>query len=282
MQKQYRTGVNYILLSLLLSSGLFSCKEEASDKDFLVGSWSSSKRGVHKILSLRANGSFQHEIRIEGQFTKIIKKTEKASGDWETSEGILYFTPQNSEDEINWKTGQTISFEIVELMEDTFTLKSATGKTVTWLRPKGATKKGTGNTNEMTAGLGPMVVNLSKKRPRALDRYICVDMALNLKDNDLQGRAPVIHPKVREAAIFHLSSLSFKDVNKLDKVKAVEGQLRDVLNPYMKGKISRITFNKFVVTAKQEAIEEFLDELAESAEDENEQNGNEVIQTGTF
>ena len=45
-------------------------------------------------------------------------------------------------------------------------------------------------------------------------------------------------------------------------------ELRDVLNPYLNGELLEVDFNKFTLTGRKEAVENFLAEYEAQAEGE--------------
>lgn len=242
---------------------LCNCSSEPTEKDFIVGTWRASKRGVHRIMTLRANGSWQAEVRIEGRFAKIIKKKQKADGRWEYKQGALILTPESSVADSDWQEGTPQVYEVLELDKETLTIKPPVGPKVEFKKSLSKAKEGQEETDEVVMNMGPVVVNLNKKRASSQGRYLCIELALVLNDPTANTSPDSLHPKIKESIIFYLSSLTYVEVNKLEKIDAIKSRLFSMLDPYLDGKLSQVNVNKFVVTAKKTAVDDFVAQYAE-------------------
>lgn len=104
-------GILMLCLCLILSA----CGEKQTDENrlILLGSWRASHMNVHTILTLRNNGSWQSEDRVEGRHTRIVEKKGKSTGRWtlESKERIV-FSVETSEEAGMWPAGSMQSFAI--------------------------------------------------------------------------------------------------------------------------------------------------------------------------
>lgn len=262
----------FLIISFIFVSSCFLGCEKEPDPDLqLVGPWRHSIRGIHRILTLRANKSWKFEVRIEGRYTKIVKKNEKATGTWSLDEGVLNLFVIKPSAEIGFEQDATVSFELLELTKDKMLLRPESGQEKEWAKVRGQKKETEVDVGEVTVKLGPMVVNLIKEKSLRKDRFLCIDLDFTLKEYESDVFEEHIHPKVRETIIFYLSSLTYKDVDKLQKIDIVKSQLGNMLNPYFHNKISRVLINKFVVTANKDAVENFFAQYNEANEAEQEE-----------
>ncbi len=273
-----------IIPCLILVSTLQSCSKEPTHNDLLIGSWRNEVRRTHHVLTFRANGSWKTESRIEGRFSKVVKRTPAINGKWEMVENRIAMVANEDSPQGKWEKEKRILFEIIELTPEILILKDPSEKMVKWLRIKSSQKK---KVEIKTVELGPIVVNLRKKKKRSADRYICINLgiALNISEAENEESIPTFHPRVREAAIFHLSSLTYNDVNKLAKINDVKKDLQYILNPYVVGGIKELLVQKVIVTSSKETVEEFLggvsseEEIEEDIEKEDQTEKTEQTKT---
>jgi flagellar basal body-associated protein FliL len=106
-----------------------------------------------------------------------------------------------------------------------------------------------------TIKLEPIIVNLNKGEVLVKDRFLCLYLELIQEPPSGQSR---VHPRVREALIMHLSSLTYPEVNTYRKLNRLSGELIDLINPYMGGTVKDLVIQNVVVTADEAAVQEFL------------------------
>ena len=228
-----------------------------SVEEMLLGSWTQYKGKAHSVFMIKAQGGWSSDIRMEGSTSRIIEKRGSASGTWQVDGKQIVITVVDSTIEDLWERGKTIFCEIVELNKDIMTLKYPDGKVQTWNRAK--IKKGPDAVElPRVIKIKPLVVNLNKIRSHDKDRYLCLDLELNLKDALPDAPIPILHPRAREAMILFLSSLIYKDVKTLDGVKQVVKNLEVMLNPYLDNTLDNIKINHVVISSTMDKVDEFL------------------------
>jgi flagellar basal body-associated protein FliL len=255
-----------VLKIILLASLLCACSNEPKIDEQLLGNWRTQQRHIHTILTFRANGSWQWEQKIEGQFSKIIEKKQEVEGEWAVSEGRLCMTPAESNPEAGWEKGKMVLFEIAEINQKSLKLITADGKTNLLQRVR-SKKNQDDDMEEGTTilSLGPLIVNLSKEGSRSRDRFLCVDMELVLASSEFSSPEALrkVHPRIREVILFHLSSQHYRDVKTFDKLKVVKDELFEILTPYFKEELKELNINRVMITASKEKVEWFLSEPSE-------------------
>ncbi|MBU0992224.1 MAG: flagellar basal body-associated FliL family protein [Proteobacteria bacterium] len=287
----------FFLINLTLLSG---CKSGPKVEEFLLGSWRMNQGKVHSILSFHANGSWILENRVEGKLSKIVAKKGKISGEWfytdelegglpegqgekekkdetgkkneaetEASKPKIFLVMSviaSDDEETGWQKGVTKPFEIVELNKDRLVLKGFDDMVMEWMRVSSSGK----NTDEVTGGtikasLGSIIVNLSRTQIRHKRRYLCLDVDIILEvpyeEGTLPPAPPKLHPRVREAAIFYLSSKTYQELRTVDKAQEILNELKDVLNPYLENKIQELVINTIIITTERKIVEDYENQL---------------------
>ncbi len=246
-------------LKVILLMGCFAlltgCGGKSTDGDFLLGSWRIEDQSVHHLVTFRANHTWEAEVRTEGQYSKIVKKRGGVNGTWQVDQGRLNMTTLKAAIDIGWQEGLTEVFAILEGNKTILKLQQIhTGKLKTFKRVRSRKKDGQ---KDVAAAIvmRPIVVNLSKMRAHAKDRFLCVSLALNMNDPSVPSR---VHPRVRETTLFYLSSLTYMDVNTNAKIDEVKGRLFSLLKPYMGDQFTDIDIRRVVVTTNSKKIESFL------------------------
>jgi len=161
-----------------------------------------------------------------------------------------------------WTIGETVSFEIIEITELTMKIKKSNGSIETWARVK-SQKVEEKERLARAISMKPIVVNLSKERPGSKDQYLCIELEIVFKPVGVGMALPKLHPKVRETAIFHLSSLTYSEANTMSKIGHIKDSLLNILNPYAKGQIESIAIRNIMVTSRWKSVESFLSQYAE-------------------
>lgn len=243
----------------LLFAGLAACGKQAELDNRILGTWRQQPtKGIHTILAFRNNGTFEVDQRIEGKLTKIVEKRGKASGTWEMDKAgsRLTMVTLEASPEIGWPT-RTVVYDIVEFDPLTLHLMDPGGKHENWKkirRSKSADGEGNGIANYKIA---PLVVNLAPSKNPSHRRYkwICTEIDILLNNYDISAG---LHPQVHEKAIFFLNAKTYGDLNTQDKLQSAAQELKDLLNPYLDGRISNLSFQNTIVTGRMEAMDEFL------------------------
>ncbi|RJP82187.1 MAG: hypothetical protein C4522_03690 [Desulfobacteraceae bacterium] len=268
------TTVLFLCFFVLLCSGWWvGCSKNVSSDDRFTGSWRMKKGRDHNILICRANGTWQSQIRKEGRLGKVITKQEEFSGTWTVSDGFLSMTATQVIAGDTWKIGETISFEIVEITELTMQLKKPNGTIETWARVKSQKTEGKESLVQALS-FKPIVVNLSKEKAGSKDHYLCIELEFVLKTAMPEGTPlPDLHPKAREAIIFYLSSLTYSEVNTMDKVAGIKDNLLQLVNPYSKDQIENISIRNITVTSRWDSVEAFLSQYKDASIEAQKNNG---------
>ncbi len=247
----------FLLLPLVSVSGCGK-EKEPSFEELVLGSWNRYNNKAYTILFIRANGGWESDVRIEGSSSRIVKVKGKASGTWIVGEGNLILTVIESNIEGIWEKEATLFLEIMELNKDFMRLRYPNQRIFKWKRAQ-VKKKAEGSVSlDPVARMKPLVVNLNKIRSHDKDRYLCLNLDLELYDLMPDETVPIIHPEVREASIVFLSSLIYKDVKTLEDVKFAIKKLEIILSPYLNDNLKGIKVNHVVISTSYDKVEEFL------------------------
>jgi hypothetical protein len=248
-----------------VAAGLLLCacgRPEPTAAERLLGSWRAQTRNIHTILNFRANGTWTSQVRIEGSLSRIVQKKGTVAGTWEVNpEGRLLMTATETPIAIGWEQGQPVSFEIVALTDAVLQLDDQAGRKLALERVKIQNPAGGGQF--VTLDLDPIVVNLRTASPNDPPRFVCVSIGLVLAND----RGAVATPKVREAIIFHLGALTYADVSTPEALEALKSDLHRLVNPYLRGAVSELHFNRMVVTTQQRVVDEFLQKAVSTGKD---------------
>lgn len=251
------------LLSIALMVGIAACGDDSvSVDDRFLGNWRYQRLNKHRIMTFLANGGWRGEVRLEGRLAKIIEKREKVNGTWDVKDNVLHIVPSETSETGGWVAGKPVQFEILEISEDTLKIRSSELGVERYhrIRSQRADKE---ESKFATIGLAPIVANLMPDRASMVSRYLCVELEFTMDNVDPLDPDVPIHPKVREAALFHLSSLHYSDVNTMEKVQAVTKDLYRLVRPYMGPDLVTVGIKNIVVTARWKSVEAFIDAYEE-------------------
>lgn len=256
-----KNAVFFILLlaGVCFFSVLSGCGEnEKSMSEIAVGNWTQLRNRAYILLITNPRGEWNSSVRITDATSKIVKSKGNAKGTWHIEKKQMIFTVSESDIPEIWEPNSILFFDIVELTETSLHLRNEAGRTIIWKQTsRQATAKDDEPGNQIIP-MGPIAVNLNKNRSNDKDRYLCLNMNMEIKELMPDEAIPSIHPRVREATILFLSSLVFNDVKDFDSVKEQSKQLVKVVNPYMEGVVKDITIEHVVVASEIEKVEEFL------------------------
>lgn len=261
-----------VCLVVLLCSLWIGCSQDVSSDDRFTGSWRMKKGRAHRIWTFRANGTWQSQVRKEGRLGKVISKQEEFLGTWVVKDNFLHMTATEAKVGDAWNIGETTSFALIEITEQQMTLKKPNGTIEKWSRVK--SQKADGKEKQARAvSLAPIIVNLFNERAGSKEHFLCIELEFTFKPGMTPGAPPPeLHPKVREATIFYLSSLTYSEVNTMDKVGAIKGRLLQLLNPYANNQIEDIAIQNITVTSRWKSVEVFLSQYTASPPNPDDQN----------
>lgn len=261
MKKTFQATLFLALAVLLCCSGI-GCKEkgppEPTVEELLLGTWSRYQNKMYILLMVKANGGWTSDARVEGANSKIIEKKWSATGTWKVENYQLILDTVSSDSDEFWVAGSTQFFQLIEINKDFMTLKHTNGREFLWQRSQVKKRPVAEGERPSFIKFKPMVVNLNKNRSNDKDRYLCLDIDLNLTDLMPDQEIPEVHPQAREAAMLFLSSLVYDDVKSFEKVKDVKVELEKLLNPYLEGKLKDIKINHVVIASSMDKVDEFL------------------------
>lgn len=260
-------GVLAIPLLLCIVAGC--AKEKKPDKsELLLGTWSQYRNRSYLLLTLKAQGGWDANVRVEGATSRIIERRGTASGTWQLVDKQLLINVAASDIKVLWGDKNQVVCDILELNTDEMHLQYDGGDVQIWKRVKSKVKGQEPEDLEPTIKMAPLVVNLNKIRSHDPDRFLCLDLELNLKSAPAGKAVPVLHPRAREAMLLFLSSLIYEDVKTLDGVKQVTKNLEVMLNPYLDNQLDNIKINHVVISSSRDKVQEFLIEHAPQPEPE--------------
>lgn len=267
----------YCVVFFLTAIISVSCSKK-DPEDLIVGPW--RMEGGDTVYTFRQNQGWISLRTKEASPEKGKEggsgKEEKVEGQWsiDRPEGekkvYLVITPSETVDGTSWKKEKPVEFEIVEITLKDLVIKRENGDIEKWK------KQGKFSEDEkpiipgiVTLPLKPLVVNLRRENDKEPYRFFCINLEVILKNGEgldyvmhvvspENGKESYhIHPRINDVTLMHFSSLYYKDVKTLDRVKVVVGQYKNVLKPYFNGKLIDVGVSKVVVTAKADSVKEF-------------------------
>ncbi len=222
----------------------------------LLGNWIQANETRYIEIQLAPEGMWSSHVKIANPSSKIVAFKGEASGTWYVQEKQLTMTVAESTIEKVWGKNSIYSFAVEDILASRLVLKNAEGKEVQWEKetPDQKALEGTSPVLDMA----PIAVNLNKISSNTKDSYLCVKISIVLKELMPGVPPPVIHPRIREAAIIFFSSLIHDQVKNFDEVNVQKEALVKVLNPYLDGGIKEIDLKKIMISPSYEKVEEFL------------------------
>ena len=275
--KKKKKTFKSIFLVFFLIFFIASCsKEEAPEDSFrmrMIDDWRFTFRRSFVIMSLKANGNWESQVREEGRFSKVVEKKGSQRGKWELKEDnkYIHITVDSGDDlEINWIPGNSYKYLISSLTEESLVLvKEDSGKTFEWTRIKSkksasAPADGSPGITEKTTRMEPIIINLAKRNPFEKNRYVCIsfDVVEELEvpvatEAELPPESP-LDPRVRESLMLYLSSLKYKEINTFKEVKEIRGELETMISPYFGGRLKELKLENIIVAGTRGSLEEFI------------------------
>lgn len=278
-------------ISILFFFGSYGCSKEVpvvADERF-IGSWRMKKGRGHKDLTFLADGTWLLQIRKQGKLGKVNPEDEEISGTWAVADVLLNMTVTKAKEGSSWNIDETNAYKIIEVSEWSMRIKRSNGPVENWARVKNQKMEEKERPIKILS-IKPFIVNLSKEKSTSRDQYLCIELKFVLRPSEekpseeksseekpsekkVTEPLPKIHPKVREALIFHLSSLTYSDINTMDKLGAVKDMLLQTITPYSKGRIENISIQNITVTSQWKSVEAFLSHYEEPPAEAKEENG---------
>ncbi len=244
--------------------------KEPTVKDQIIDYWRSQKQTTHAVLNFRNNQSWIINYKKEGGYSRIIERIGDTTGEWDIEEdGRLKMLATSIKGESDFTQDQPVYFEILEVNDEILSLKNENGQVTSWKRIKvDVEEKGVKDLGIVTVSLGPIVVNLNKNYDHEKDRFLCINVQLQVeidqpeveKGKNVEIVAPKLHPRVRESVILYFSSYTYNEMNSLDRVKEAKNEIMTILNPYLKGKIKDINIEQVIITSKKQSVDDFLNQ----------------------
>lgn len=270
--------IAFFLASLFFFQG---CAEKEQTGEKLLGGWIQKRGNTYILLALKPQNRWSASVKIADVTTRIIEVKGKASGNWHLDGDSLVMTVVESNISDIFEKNKTSFYQIEELTESAMKLKNSVGRIVTWESASSDTQEGSVEGVSQVIEMDPIAVNLNKIRSHDKDRYLCVNLEVELKELLPGTSIPDIHPKAREAVILYLSSLVYNDVRNLDRVKNLQVRLKKVLSPYLNGFVEKVKIDHVIISSTMDKVEEFIiehtlgEKTAEGEQGKNQQeNGN--------
>ncbi|MFZ5572969.1 MAG: flagellar basal body-associated FliL family protein [Thermodesulfobacteriota bacterium] len=269
-------GSAAFLIGFLVIGFTAGCGEDKATLDQrYAGNWRHTSEKKHTTLRFRKDGAFLGESQVDKPSGKGSEGKEKVNGTWTVTEGAIHITPAEDGTEGGWAKGKTVDFQVLEASPSLLKLAREDG-TVQEFRNLESEKQEKKHEKTTTIVMKPMVVNLFQASRRAPPKYLCVELELTMK-TDVSGKAePGLHPRAHEAALLHISTLSYADVNTLAKIGGLSEKLFQILRPYFGGRLKAVAIKNVIVTADYKNAEAFVQQAKkEDTKTEHKPDGNE-------
>jgi len=261
-------------LFLFLMSCSGSDKGEDPFELQIVDDWRFSYRRSLIIMSIKANGNWESQVRQQGQFSEIIQKKGSQKGKWELSEKNKYLNisvESGDEIETGWKPGNTYQYVISSLSEEKLVLtKEDSGAEMEWIRIRAKKSMATSSSGdsafitEQKIDMDPLIVNLKKDTPYSKERFACISLSFiktletPAKTKEEMPELIPVHPSFRDDLIFYFSSLEYNEMNNFTKVKEHMKNIEKIANPYFKGMLKELKLNNIIIAGSRGSLEEFI------------------------
>ncbi len=249
-----------LLLCSLVPAVLFTgCGEGGKNfTELATGNWTQLRNRAYILWVTNPKGEWQSSVRIADATSRIVKAKGNAKGMWHIENDQMIVTVMESDIEEVWRKNATIFYDIVALSKDSMQLRDESGRVSTWNRTR-ANKAGDSEADPtLVLPMGPVVVNLNKNRSHDKDRYLCLNLNLVFKELMPDQTFPVLHPRVKDAAIVFLSSLVFNDVKDFDGIREQGRKLTQALNPYLESALAEVEVEHVIVAGDVAKVEEFI------------------------
>ncbi|OQY02416.1 MAG: hypothetical protein B6I26_00840 [Desulfobacteraceae bacterium 4572_130] len=231
------------------------CNGKLSYEKLIIGEWNRYINETDDILTIKNNYEWRLKINVTPYDLKIFDQIKSASGTWKIENTNLVLTVIHSEINDIWKENEIFFYEIIEISNDTMKLRSVNEGESVWQKIQ---KEKYGKASKIIK-IKPIVVNLNKTNLNEKDRYLYIDMELNLlkKIESLKNQSFLFHPRAREAVIIFLSSFTYENVKTFNKISDINKKLKHVLNPYFNGLLKNIKINRIMLLNNMDEVNKF-------------------------
>ncbi len=252
-----RFAVICVILLVALGAGCGGDDKKKSDKDIIPGNWVNHKNRAYILVAMDIKGTWTSSVRIADVTSKIVNSRGTASGTWHMEEGQLILTVMASDIEDIWAKNDTCFYKVLEIEPNRMLLEDEKGRQGEWTKAVHAQKTGAAEINPVIS-MAPYAVNLEKHSSNTDDRYLCINIHLELMELMPDQPVPQFHPRARDAVITYLSSLTYDDVSDYERVKIQKEKLKDVVNPYMDGLVKELVIDHVVIVSTAAQVEAFI------------------------
>lgn len=269
--------IKLLVIILILFFSFFGCSGSEQKEDpfeiRLIDDWRYTYRRSMIIMSIKANGNWESQVRQQGHFSEVVQKKGSQRGKWELAKKNKYLkitVDSGDEIETGWKPGNDYEYIITSLSDEKLILtKEDSGAEMEWLRMR-AKKSSSGSPDgeqfitEQKIDIAPVIVNLKKRTPYSKERFACLGLSFietletPVKTIEEMTAVPLIHPSLRDDIIFYFSSLEYNEIKNFTKVKDHMTNLEKIANPYFKSRLKEIKLNNIIIAASKGSLEEFI------------------------
>ena len=237
-------------------------KIEEKNKNLIVNSWFSFQDEATKIITFKKDGSFEIVI-ISIVATDNKNDSEQdlfIKGKWDINLDKLIIEVLDSklQNSSIWKKDSVIFFKIAEITKNSMRIISMDGVEITFFnKPVGLDAKNT----LFAIPFEPFIVNYKQIEDSKYPKFLCVVLKLTLtKPIEIKTKIKLqqIHPRLREAIIFYLSSLHYEDIYSFSKIPKIEKELFELLKPYLKNQFSSVKINEMLILNTKEDVNGFM------------------------
>ena len=279
-----RLAVVCVILLVALAGGV-GCgggEKKVSDQDIIPGNWVNYRNRAYILLAMDIKGTWTSSVRVADVTSKIVQSRGTASGTWHLEEGQLILTVMDSDIEDIWAKNDTCFYTVLEIEPHRLLLEDEKGFQGEW--KKSTQSKGKGGATEINPviSMDPYAVNLNRLSSNTEDRYLCMNMHLELMELMPDQSVPKFHPRARDAVITYLSSLTYDDVSDYERIKVQKEKLTQLVNPYMEGLVKELVIDHVVIVSTPAQVEAFIiehtgvtDEAAGEGEEGDQEDGDE-------
>lgn len=273
----------FIFLALSFVFLLGSCSKDDEEKDDtpkqepvsmrIIDDWKFSFSRSFVIMSFKANGSWEAQVREEEKLTRVVKKKASQKGTWELiDDDQLLKLNVLSGDEVayKWKVGNSYTFSIAEFTDDFLVLiktDSSRKFELTRLKAKKTQAKaedGSALISIRTRMMKPIIVNLKKRNKFEKNRFICVtfnlieDLEVPVATIEEMPPENPLDPRIRENIIIYLSSLTYREINTFKEVRATTSTIEEMISPYFSGLLHELKLDNIIVAGSRGSLEEYI------------------------
>ncbi len=269
-----KKNIYLAFIMIFCMSSFYSCKSETEkNKEQIAGIWEVKSPNIVKTMTLNIDGTFETQVVITEEESELIMNKGDIRGKWNLREKEfkldIEFVTKTIEKDLGWKVNKPVvyTFDSVSLKKMKFLSKN---KKYEWKRLVDPVTKEAIDSKDILIDLKPIAVNLYKDRIRGKERFLCLHYKLCFEDVDdidyiISSTKKEfvhvfyeLHPRVRDAVIMYLSSLTFKEVKTFAKSRKMNKQLKKILNHYLNNKLKTLEIDRIVVASSKDGVNDFM------------------------